>query len=106
MSTARSALAFAEHAAQNQADAVMPMPPLLQKANTPVMGDYYRRIAAVGLATIIQNAPPSIGTPQAFSALATLLASHSKIRYLKEEALPHPPPKKNSSSHISGHRVS
>ena len=86
--TARAAVRFAEHAARQRADAVMAMPPLLRTAAAPSVRDYYRRIAEVGLDTIVQNAPGPMGTPQASSALAALLASHERIRYLKEEVPP------------------
>lgn len=86
--TAQAAVRYAEHAAKNGAAAVMAMPPLMRAATPDVIREYYRRIAEVGLDVIIQNAPGPIGTPQPSSALASLLASHPQIAYVKEEVAP------------------
>lgn len=86
--TASAAVRYAEHAAKNGATAVMAMPPLMRAATPDVIREYYRMIADVGLDVIIQNAPGPIGTPQPSSALASLLASHSRIAYVKEEVPP------------------
>jgi 4-hydroxy-tetrahydrodipicolinate synthase len=50
--------------------------------------DYYRRIAAEGLAIILQNAPPPAGCGFAPERVAEILAAVPGIAYVKEETLP------------------
>jgi dihydrodipicolinate synthase/N-acetylneuraminate lyase len=82
------ALEFAEHAVQNNADAVMAMPPYLRKAPKSDVKQYYHELASVGLPVIIQNAPAPIGTPLSPSDLANLMATEANICYIKEETQP------------------
>lgn len=86
--TGRAAVKFAGHAADHGASAVMAMPPLLRNGSPPVIRSYYAAIADVGLATIIQNAPAPLGTPQSTQGLVDLLNSHDRISYIKEEMPP------------------
>lgn len=86
--TARAAVRFAGHAADQGAAAVMALPPYLRTPSRPVLSEYYRSIATVGLDTIIQNAPAPLGAPQASTVLAELLKMHECVSYLKEETPP------------------
>ncbi len=84
----RLALDFAEQASQQEATALMAMPPYLRKASKPALREYYRRLAQFERPLIIQNAPAPIGTPLSPRELVELLAAESNISYIKEETIP------------------
>lgn len=84
----RLALDFAEQASQQEATALMAMPPYLRKASKPALREYYRRLAQFERPLIIQNAPAPIGTPLSPRELVELLAVESNISYIKEETIP------------------
>ncbi len=84
----RLALDFAEQASQQEATALMAMPPYLRKASKPALREYYRRLAQFERPLIIQNAPAPIGTPLSPRELVELLAAESNISYIKEETVP------------------
>lgn len=86
--TVRLARAFAEHALEHNADAIMAMPPLLRNATAPVVREYYQSLSALGTDVIIQNAPSPIGTPQSPAALRDLIHAGEHIAYVKEEVPP------------------
>ena len=86
--TQRSALAFAEHACENDATALMAMPPYLRKASKGDLRAYYRALAQFDRPLIIQNAPAPIGTPMSPAELVDLLAAEDNILYIKEETNP------------------
>lgn len=79
---------FAQHAIDNNADAIMAMPPYLRKAPKHDVELYYHELASFGLPVIIQNAPAPVGTPLSPADLATLLKTEANIRYIKEETPP------------------
>lgn len=79
---------FAEHAVQNNADALMAMPPYLRKAPKSDVEHYYHELASFGLPVIIQNAPAPVGTPLSPADLANLLETETNISYIKEETPP------------------
>lgn len=82
------ALEFANHACQNEATALMAMPPYLRKAPKPAVQEYYRQLANFDRPLIIQNAPAPIGSPLSPHELVELLAAESNINYIKEETIP------------------
>lgn len=82
------ALDFARHACQNEATALMAMPPYLRKASKADSRDYYRALAQFDRPLIIQNAPAPIGTPLSPQELVELLATEANIQYIKEETTP------------------
>jgi len=84
----RIALEFAEHACENDATALMAMPPYLRKASKAALREYYRALALFDRPLIIQNAPAPIGTPLSPGELVDLLAIEDNILYIKEETNP------------------
>ena len=84
----RIALEFAEHACENDATALMAMPPYLRKAAKADLREYYRALAQFDRPLIIQNAPAPIGTPLSPRELVDLLATEDNILYIKEETNP------------------
>lgn len=84
----RLALEFAEHACENDATALMAMPPYLRKAAKADLRAYYRALAQFDRPLIIQNAPAPIGSPLSPPELVELLAAEDNILYIKEETNP------------------
>ena len=84
----RIALEFAEQACQQDATALMTMPPYLRKASKADLREYYRSLAQFDRPLIIQNAPAPIGTPLSPRELVDLLAAEDNILYIKEETNP------------------
>ena len=84
----RIALEFAEHACEQDATALMAMPPYLRKASKADLREYYRALAQFERPLIIQNAPAPIGSPLSPSELVELLAAEDSILYIKEETNP------------------
>lgn len=86
--TLQIAREFAQHAVDNQADAIMAMPPYLRKAPKHDVEVYYHELASFGVPVIIQNAPAPVGTPLSPADLANLLKTEANICYIKEETPP------------------
>ena len=84
----RLALEFAEQACENDAAALMAMPPYLRKASKLDLREYYRALAQFDRPLIIQNAPAPIGSPMSPPELVALLAAEDNILYIKEETNP------------------
>jgi len=84
----RLALEFAEHACEQEATALMAMPPYLRKASKAELRRYYRALAKFDRPLIVQNAPAPIGTPLSPRELVELLAAEDNILYIKEETNP------------------
>ena len=84
----RIALEFAEHACQQEAAALMAMPPYLRKASKADLREYYAALAQFERPLIIQNAPAPIGSPLSPAELVDLLAAEDNILYIKEETNP------------------
>ena len=82
------ALDFANHACEQDATALMAMPPYLRKAAKQDLREYYRALAQFERPLIIQNAPAPIGTPLSPRELVDLLAAEANILYIKEETNP------------------
>ena len=84
----RLALEFAAQACEQNATALMAMPPYLRKAPKVELREYYRALAQFDRPLIIQNAPAPIGTPLSPRELVELLAAEANILYIKEETNP------------------
>jgi len=80
--------ALAKHAKTVGAAAVMAMLPPSLKDSPDAQLDYYRRIAAVGVPIILQNAPPPAGCGLAPERAADIVAAVPGVAYVKEETLP------------------
>jgi len=80
--------ALAKHATSVGAAAVMAMLPPALKDAPDAQVDYYRRIAATGVAIILQNAPPPAGCGLAPERVAEIVAAVPGVAYVKEETLP------------------
>jgi len=80
--------ALAKHAKTVGAAAVMAMLPPSLKDSPDAQIDYYRRIAAVGVPIILQNAPPPAGCGLAPERAAEIVAAVPGVSYVKEETLP------------------
>jgi 4-hydroxy-tetrahydrodipicolinate synthase len=84
-----SAVAFTQHAAGLDVDAVMTMVPFGQHFFGPsaqFIGEHTRRVAEVGVPVIMQNA--RVGFPLGAQALAEVVAAVPGVRYVKEESNP------------------
>jgi len=79
---------LAGHARDVGADAVMAMLPPGLKDSPDEQLDYYRRIAAVGVPVILQNAPPPAGCGLPPERAAEIVAAVPGVSYIKEETLP------------------
>lgn len=84
----RIALDFARHASENDATALMALPPYLRKAPKTDVREYYQQLAEFDRPLIIQNAPAPIGTPLSPQELVDLMAAKGNIQYIKEETQP------------------
>jgi len=80
--------ALAKHAKTVGAAAVMAMLPPSLKDSPDAQIDYYRRIAAVGVPIILQNAPLPAGCGLAPERAAEIVAAVPGVAYIKEETLP------------------
>jgi 4-hydroxy-tetrahydrodipicolinate synthase len=85
---AETSEALAKHAKSVGAAAVMAMLPPVLKDSPDAQLDYYRRIAAVGVPIILQNAPPPAGCGLAPERCAEIVAAVPGVAYIKEETLP------------------
>lgn len=81
-----SAVLHARHAKQAGADAVIAMPPYVQKAGENEIVDYYRAVSeACELPVWIQNFVGPVGTPMTPRLLARIFNEVDGVAYLKEE---------------------
>ncbi|HEX5416296.1 MAG TPA: dihydrodipicolinate synthase family protein, partial [Chloroflexota bacterium] len=83
------AVAFARHAQEIGADAVIAMPPHVRVAPPGAIFDYYRRISeAISLPIFIQNHDAPAGTRMAPEFIARLVNELEHVEYVKEETFP------------------
>jgi dihydrodipicolinate synthase/N-acetylneuraminate lyase len=83
------AVAFARHARDAGAAAVMALPPYVRKPDANGVVAYYRAIAeAAALPVVIQNAPPPFGTNLPTSLVLRIVDEVDGVAYVKEERLP------------------
>ena len=81
-----NARAFAREAEREGADAVMAMPPQVQRASEPEIRAYYATIAgASGLPIFLQNYGGPGGTPMSARLMADLLRDLPTVQFVKEE---------------------
>jgi 4-hydroxy-tetrahydrodipicolinate synthase len=85
---AEDAARYGSQARAVGAVAVMAVAPTSMREAHGAQVDYYRRIAAEGLAVILQNAPPPAGCGLAPERIAEIVAAVPGIAYVKEETLP------------------
>lgn len=83
----RQAAAFAAHAAEIGADAVLAMPPTFHPATPAEIKEYYRQIVAAApqMPLILQNAIGLGATPMSPAFMAELVAELPTARFVKEE---------------------
>jgi 4-hydroxy-tetrahydrodipicolinate synthase len=87
--SAEAAAAYARHAREVGADAVIAMPPHVRKATATEIVAYYRAVAqAAQLPVFIQNFVAPIGTPMSAEFMARLLREVEHVEYVKEETIP------------------
>ena len=88
--SAEHAAMFARYAASVGADAVIAMPPYINKINfEDGIVAYYRAIAEAGkIPVFIQNYVPPVGTDLSVKTLARLINEVEFVDYIKEETLP------------------
>ncbi|MCL2319733.1 MAG: dihydrodipicolinate synthase family protein [Treponema sp.] len=80
------AVMFARQAEDAGADAVIAMPPYLQKASESEIFRYYEAISrAIKIPIFIQNYIPPVGTPLSASFMARLINEIENVRLVKEE---------------------
>jgi dihydrodipicolinate synthase/N-acetylneuraminate lyase len=85
-SCASLAVEWARHARESGADALMAMPPFVQRASEAEIRSYYGAIAEEGgLPLFIQNYSGPGGTPMSAAFMATLLRDLAHVDYVKEE---------------------
>jgi 4-hydroxy-tetrahydrodipicolinate synthase len=91
----QGAAAFARHARQAGAAAVMALPPYIRKQGADGIIAYYAAIAdAAKLPIVVQNAPPPFAAGIGLDLLLRLIREVPLIQYIKEERPP-------ASHHIS-----
>ena len=83
----QQAAAFARHAVDIGADAIMAMPPTFHPATLPEIRTYFRKIAAAApdMPLILQNAIGLGATPMSPAFMAELVAELPTARFIKEE---------------------
>jgi 4-hydroxy-tetrahydrodipicolinate synthase len=88
--SAEHAAMFAAYAASVGADAVIAMPPYVNKINfEDGLVAYYRAISDAGKIPIhIQNYVPPVGTDMSVKTLARIIKEVEQAEYIKEETLP------------------
>jgi 4-hydroxy-tetrahydrodipicolinate synthase len=85
----KAACAFARHARQTGAAAVMALPPYVRRPGPAgVIGFYAAIAAAADLPIVVQNAPPPFGLGISLGTLTTLLDEVPAVCYVKEERPP------------------
>jgi 4-hydroxy-tetrahydrodipicolinate synthase len=83
------AVAFARHAREIRADAVIAMPPHVRKAPPAEIEGYYRDVAkAAAMPVFLQDFVPPVGTPMSAEFMARLLREVEHVEYVKEETIP------------------
>jgi dihydrodipicolinate synthase/N-acetylneuraminate lyase len=83
------AVAFARHAEEIGADAVIAMPPYVRVVPPNVLFEYYRALSeAVSIPIFIQNHDVPAGSRLSPELVARLVTQLDHIEYLKEETLP------------------
>lgn len=83
------AVAFAKHARNIGADAVIAMPPYVRVAPPNAIDDYYRQLSsAVDVPIFIQNHDAPAGTRLSPETVARLVNELPHLEYLKEETYP------------------
>jgi len=87
-STADASEDFTTQARSLRATAVMAMAPPAMRGEPSAQLDYFRRIAAVGIPVILQNAPPPAGCGLAPGESLQIVQAVDGIAYVKEETLP------------------
>lgn len=96
----QAALAFAQHAREAGAAAVMALPPYVRKPTIDGVMMYYAAIAeAAQLPVIVQNAPPPFGVSLPTPVVLRLVEEIPLVTYIKEERLP---PTRNIGDVIAG----
>ena len=84
--TFKSAEMFARHAKECGADAVIAMPPYINKASEKEIIYYYEAISkAAELPIFIQNYIPPVGTPMSAKFMLKLVSEIEHVDYIKEE---------------------
>jgi 4-hydroxy-tetrahydrodipicolinate synthase len=87
--SANAAIAFACHAREHGADAVMALPPYVRRPTMDAVLNYYAAIAeAAQLPVVIQNAPPPFGISLPTPVVLRLVDEIDGVSYIKEERLP------------------
>jgi dihydrodipicolinate synthase/N-acetylneuraminate lyase len=85
-SCSQIAVDLARHAEINGADAVIAMPPCVQRASESEIRAYYQAINdAVGLPVFVQNYSGPGGTSMSASFMAELLQNLEHVQFVKEE---------------------
>lgn len=83
------AVAFAKHAEEIGADAVIAMPPHVRVVPPNAIFDYYRQIsAAIGIPIFIQNHDAPAGTRMSPEFVARMVNELEHVDYVKEETFP------------------
>ena len=85
---AQTAAAFAAHARELGAAAVMAMAPGSMRDDPKAQVDYFRRIAAEDVPIILQNAPAPAGCGLSPERVVEIVSVVPGIAYVKEETLP------------------
>lgn len=82
------AVMFAKHAEAAGADAIIAMPPYVNKASQNEIYDYFNELSkSVNLPIFIQNFTPPIGTPLSAEFLIKLVREIENVKYIKEETV-------------------
>jgi 4-hydroxy-tetrahydrodipicolinate synthase len=85
---AAESLSLAQQAKAVGARAIMAMNPASLRDKPEAIAAYYRDVAAAGLAVILQNAPPPLGSALSMESVAKLVTETPGVAYVKEETLP------------------
>jgi dihydrodipicolinate synthase/N-acetylneuraminate lyase len=88
-SSVQEAVAYATHAQEFGAAAVMALPPYVRRPDAAGVFAYYKAIAeAARLPVVIQNAPPPFGMNLPSTLINRLVDEIEGVAYVKEERLP------------------
>lgn len=83
------AVLFSRYADELGADAVIAMPPYVNKVDEEGIFAYYQGISRVVRVPIfVQNCPPPVGTELSVNVLARLVKEIDHVEYIKEETFP------------------
>ena len=83
------AVMFSRYAQDVGADAVIAMPPYINKPDAEGIFAYYRAMSdAISIPIFIQNCVPPVGTDLSSQTLARLVREIEHVEYIKEETLP------------------